>query len=428
MDKALFFISPFEVKLHEELPRFRQEMGDVESLALSLKEKGQLQPIVLTKDNELVCGGRRLAACMLAQIEVLARRIEGTDPLYLRELELLENVERKDFTPAERAMAIAEIHNIKQSQAPIPANHSIRDTAALLGVSHTTVARAISTAEVVEQFPELAKAKTDTAINKAAKGIQRQVECAKKIDHNRKLMEEKKEECRFTVENCCMSQFLAGLESNSIDILCTDPVYGISIDVIGAQTGGAVGGMSAQGIGYDDSAENALPLLKLLAEEGARVCKEDAHGYIFVGPEHFQTVRGYFTDAGWQCYIKPLIWIKRTTGQTNQPAKWPSSCYEMILYARRPGAEIIKQGQPDWLECPPVIPTEKTYMTEKPVALIRSLLQRVALPGFTMLDPFAGSGALLHAGMEEGMFVYGCDVSKEAFALTLDRLRRVQGL
>ena len=42
--------------------RFREELGDIESLAQSLESEGLINPITIDKDNNLLAGGRRLAA------------------------------------------------------------------------------------------------------------------------------------------------------------------------------------------------------------------------------------------------------------------------------------------------------------------------------------------------------------------------------
>ena len=44
--------------------RFRQDLGDLKPLIESIKRHGLLHPIVLSEDNQLICGRRRLAAYM----------------------------------------------------------------------------------------------------------------------------------------------------------------------------------------------------------------------------------------------------------------------------------------------------------------------------------------------------------------------------
>lgn len=424
MDAVMFYLKPGEVVVNMDLPRFRQEMGDVASLAASIVEKGQLQPIVIDEFNRLICGGRRLAACIMANHEVLCRRLANTTELQVRELELMENLERKQFTPAEEAAAINAIHEMRihaegQSAPGTTDGWSLAKTAALLGCSKSTVARAIDVAEVVQQFPELATCKTQMQIQKAAQNLVRQIEVVEATSKHE--AEARSGQDMFTVHHCDFREHIVTLEECSIDILFTDPVYGIEYNET-IRTGSAVGSERV----YDDSKDNALMLLKFLAAQSFRITHEKSHGFVFVGPEHFHTVQGFFREAGWEVFVKPIIWIKRVSGQNNQPSKWPSSCYEMAIYIRRKDAVLIKQGMPDWVDCPPLAAADRTYPSEKPTALLKHLLQRVAMPRMKVYDPFMGSGALLEAAFHERCHSIGCDISEEAYGLTLRRLCAAQ--
>lgn len=426
---SMFFLPTQDVVLDIDLPRFRKEMGDVTSLAVSIEEKGQLQPIVIDDNNRLICGGRRLAACILLGKEVLARRLSDVSDLERRELELLENIERKQFTPAEEAEAIAAIHAMRQERegGPTPGcvdGWSLQKTAEMLGKSKSSVARALETAAVVAQFPELKECKTQIGIQKAAKAMVNRIEAVEALAKHEE--EAKAGGDLFEVHNMDFREHIKTLEDESVDVLFTDPVYGIEFNSIIRGPGGKVGGVTAAGEVYDDSKDNALDLIRTLAMESIRITKPTSHGYVFVGPENFHAVQAFFVEAGWEVYVKPIIWIKRQTGQNNQPSKWPSSCYEMAIYMRREKAEIVKQGFPDWVECPPVNPAVKVYPGEKPVDMLKHLLQRVTIPSKRIYDPFMGSGALLEAGFHEKQYCIGCDISVEAYAIAMKRMCGLQ--
>lgn len=84
--------------------RARSDVGDIESLARSMRKLGQLQPIGVDADGVLVFGGRRLmAAQSLGWAEIEARVID-CDAL---QAEHDENEIRKQFTVTER-LAIAQ--------------------------------------------------------------------------------------------------------------------------------------------------------------------------------------------------------------------------------------------------------------------------------------------------------------------------------
>ena len=78
--------------------RFRQNLGDLKPLIDSIKRHGLLHPIVLSEDNQLICGRRRLAAYM--QLEHKEIEVTYTNSKDLREAEADENNEtiRKNFT------------------------------------------------------------------------------------------------------------------------------------------------------------------------------------------------------------------------------------------------------------------------------------------------------------------------------------------
>src|ERR1700735_2021384 len=83
--------------------RHRSDLGDLESLAVSLRELGQLQPIVVSANYRLIAGGRRLeAAKSLGWTEIEARI--ASDLISVADLlraERDENTCRKAFAPTE---------------------------------------------------------------------------------------------------------------------------------------------------------------------------------------------------------------------------------------------------------------------------------------------------------------------------------------
>jgi ParB family chromosome partitioning protein len=94
--------------------RFRKDMGDINALAESLRRFGQISPIVITRKNRLVAGGRRLAAARsLGWGTINAVVAEIPDEVTMLEYELEENAQRRDFTPAEAEDAARQIQRLK---------------------------------------------------------------------------------------------------------------------------------------------------------------------------------------------------------------------------------------------------------------------------------------------------------------------------
>lgn len=83
--------------------RHRRDYGDLSSLAESLRDLGQLQPIVVTEDLRLIAGGRRLAAAQSNGWTDIEAKIakDVTDAATLLRAERDENTCRKSFTLTE---------------------------------------------------------------------------------------------------------------------------------------------------------------------------------------------------------------------------------------------------------------------------------------------------------------------------------------
>jgi ParB family chromosome partitioning protein len=82
--------------------RVRNDLGDLRHLMNSLRRYGQLSPIILNENYELIAGNRRLeAARALGWISIKAAVLNRNTDLEKLELELEENIQRRDLSPEE---------------------------------------------------------------------------------------------------------------------------------------------------------------------------------------------------------------------------------------------------------------------------------------------------------------------------------------
>ena len=415
------------MSVREGLDRYRRDLGDLEELGKSLEETGQIQPIIINRQHELVVGGRRLAACILRSIKVLAIYKDVANPVTMRLWELEENLRRKDLTPAEYALGVDDYHTIMQQQhgeatSGKEGGHTLDATAKVLGKTRGSVISELEMAEMVKAFPELKQAKTKSEIKKAAKGLKKLDAAMKGLEHYEEVIG--KGVKTFKLHHMDAVEHMESLPDGCKDILLTDPLYGISADEMAIGLGGKTGGtLMSAGYKISDEVQGALDLLFILAGSSFRFTTPAAHGYVFCGPEHFWVLRQVFIKAGWRVHIKPIIWIKREVGQCNVPSAWPSSCYEMLMYIRKDESKIVKEGQKDWIECPPVPPEQKLHPFEKPVPLLLDLLERVSLPGQSLYDPFMGCASSIEAGLEMKLICEGVDNSLEAYSTAVKRIK-----
>lgn len=93
--------------------RLRDDMGNIDALAESIREHGLLHPITVDEEGVLIAGGRRLAAMRKLGFEAVpARHWQTLDENDRRLIELEENLQRKDLTAYERSKNVAEIAEV----------------------------------------------------------------------------------------------------------------------------------------------------------------------------------------------------------------------------------------------------------------------------------------------------------------------------
>lgn len=429
-EKLIFELDPTEVIVADSLPRQRKDLGEIEKVAASIRTFGQLQPVGINRSKELIWGGRRLAACLLLGIKVRAVYKDAIDPVLMRELELEENLQRKALTPAEECTAVAELIELKRQRYGTPTQgreggFTLDNAAVLLGKTRGNVIESIQLADAIKAFPNLSECKTKSEIKKAVKGLERTQQQIQALVSYESIIK-KTEDCILVNKDAV--QWLGELGDDTADLFFTDPPYGIDIHdnaiTVGGHTGGSV---TTTGVTYDDSEGYAKSLLERLCLESFRITKSTGHAFFFCAPSHFNWLRLQMEAAGWLVSPRPIIWIKRETGQNNQPEKWFSSAYEFILFARKPSSSLILQGRPDWIQCDPVLPSERLHQAEKPVMLCKELISRVCMPGQYMVDPCMGSGAIVYAGVQLKVLSLGCELDTSIYASAVARMAKEKG-
>ncbi len=133
------------IKPNPNQPRKIFDEEKLHELSESIKEHGLLQPIVVIENKDgtftLIAGERRLRAHKLANLEQIKAIIVDEDELKLRELALIENIQRDDLNIIELAFCYAQLlneHNITHeelSKKVFKSRTSITNTLRLLQLS-----------------------------------------------------------------------------------------------------------------------------------------------------------------------------------------------------------------------------------------------------------------------------------------------------
>lgn len=149
-------ISPDEITIPD---RFREDYGDIEELACSIKDRGQLQPIIIDQMYNLIDGHRRLLACKHINRPVIAIIKPSESELDRKADELIANIHRKDFTWQEECLAISRLHEALQNQKGFTrpgarGGWKLSDTANLIGKAIGTVSEYLTLAEWIKSNKE----------------------------------------------------------------------------------------------------------------------------------------------------------------------------------------------------------------------------------------------------------------------------------
>lgn len=119
-------------------PRKEFDQDSLEELADSIKEKGIIQPILVEKTGDkyqIIAGERRFRAAKIAGLDKIPITIGRFSAQEKLEIALIENIQRKDLTPVEEALAY---ESLMQS-----GNLSQEELAKIVGKKRSTVANSL---------------------------------------------------------------------------------------------------------------------------------------------------------------------------------------------------------------------------------------------------------------------------------------------
>ncbi len=101
-----------DIQPNEQQPRKNFSDPQMESLVNSIREHGVLQPIIVrptSKGYKIIAGERRWRASKQLGIKELRAIVKNADSLKTIELALVENIQREDLNPIEKATAFSEL-------------------------------------------------------------------------------------------------------------------------------------------------------------------------------------------------------------------------------------------------------------------------------------------------------------------------------
>lgn len=206
------------------------------------------------------------------------------------------------------------------------------------------------------------------------------------------------------------------LDRRAAQCIVTDPPYGVSWQSNMRKTKFAT-------LAGDDG---TLDVPGLLGMYTRRVLWTGQHVYVFgYSPDQLRSSLRLASTA-------ELIWSKGSMSMGNLSLPWGTD-FEKItfgVYADCDNPRTKRGGLSARLRRGSVISVPRVgatairhHPTEKPVLLLRQLIESSTSIGDTVLDPFAGTGSTLVAAVLEGRKAIGVEIDSDYVSVAVDRLQ-----
>lgn len=416
--------------------RHRKEFRNIAELGESLKTKGLLHPIVVTKKLQLVAGGRRLAAAKeIGWSSITVHYLEDLPPSERKLLELEENIKRANLTWQEECLAVKEFHQIKSKTK----GWTLEKTADAIGIALGWVSTRITVASALEEGDQtiLEAVGANAAYNILSRKQARSMdEALDGLDTD--LIQEEAEEAAaakgeppppppekeraepnnpFQIIQTDFESWAKDYSGPKFNLLHCDFPFGIDHDK--SDQGG-----SDTWTAYPDSWETYLGLLRVIREHKDNFLSRSCHIFFWFSMKHYFVTKEWLSIDPLFPGISPhpLIWVKSDgKGILPDPNRGPRQIYETAFFGYRGDRKIIKAVS-NAIYTPQ---GKKSHLSEKPVAVFEHFFQMLVDENTRILDPTCGSGnALAVARLMGAKHVIGLDVDPESVKLASRNLKR----
>ena len=182
-DKNFKFINISEIQANQNQPRKNFKKEELQELANSIKSQGILQPIVVrsveNNQYEIIAGERRWRGAQIAGIHEIPALIKNISDETVKEIALIENIQRENLNSVEEARAYKAILNNK--------NTDYEKLSQSVGKSKSHISNTIRLLELDEEILQyIVSGKLTMGHARALIGVPNALELAKEII-NKKL-------------------------------------------------------------------------------------------------------------------------------------------------------------------------------------------------------------------------------------------------
>jgi len=383
------------ITVHRE-GRQRRELTDIQNLADSIRRLGLINPITITRDNVLVAGERRLAACkVVGYTSVACQYIDELEPSTLRAIELEENIKRQQLEWQDECRAIREYHALRKSENP---EWSLDDTASAIGLDAGHISKRIFVADNLHNPRVAAAPKYSVALGVVERAHARATD---NLMASLAAPPPKREE---SIINTSFLEWAPDYTGPKFNLIHCDFPFGIGADKFNQGAAPLHGG-------YHDTEDVFFSLLHCLLSCTDRISTESCHIMFWFSMHYYQDILSAFSGSEWDIDPFPLVWVKSDNiGILPDPQRGPRRIYETALFGSRGDRKIVraKSNAVSY-------PSERDiHMSIKPEPMLAHFFEMFVDSSTRLLDPTCGSGSALRAAERYGAsYVIGLESNPE---------------
>lgn len=218
-------------------------------------------------------------------------------------------------------------------------------------------------------------------------------------------------------------EIMKDIPDKSIDLLVTDPPY----KVTSRGNSGTMGGYWKGNLAKSGNIfkHNSISCKEYLPEF-YRVLKDKSICYVMCNNKNLQEIINEGSRVGFK-FVKSLIWEKGN----KICGRYYMGCFEYIILFRKGGDRPINNcGTPDILKVPINKLKDKQgdnlHDTEKPVNLMKILIENSSSISDTILDPFLGSGTTGVAAVNLNRNFIGIEMDEHYFEIAETRINEAK--
>lgn len=149
-----------------------------------------------------------------------------------------------------------------------------------------------------------------------------------------------------------------------------------------------------------------------------RVMKDPSHIYLFTNDKNLSDLITIAEESGFRLH-NVLVWAKNN----KTPNLWYMKNCEFIVFLHKGKSfRITDPSSAQLLSYSNIPGKSKLHPTQKPVELLKILIQNSSQPGQVVFDPFMGSGSTAVAAQECGRHFFGFENDPRFHQTALQRL------